>query len=109
MDNTQLPAEVEIEIAAKAEAIFERMKEHSESEWEVKYAEGFAEGWADCATEYATKLHHAEKDRQYAYEEMTKARSYFNDARALLEKAASVIEPMSKKLYNEIKTFLDGK
>jgi post-segregation antitoxin (ccd killing protein) len=62
MGNTQLPAEVEIEISAKADAIFENMKEHAESEWDVKYAEGFAEGWADCATEYASKLHRAQQE-----------------------------------------------
>lgn len=58
----QLPAEVEKEISDKAEAISARMKEHAESEWDVKYAEGFAEGWADCATEYATKHHQAQQE-----------------------------------------------
>jgi flagellar biosynthesis/type III secretory pathway protein FliH len=109
-DNTQLPAEVEIEIAAKAEAIFERMKEHAESEWDVKYAEGFAEGWADCASEYAAKLHDSDQKIELLMKARKSEAEFIDKAIALLGKLVTNQHAfiLPEKIHNEIKTFLDG-
>jgi flagellar biosynthesis/type III secretory pathway protein FliH len=110
--DTQLPAEVENEITAKAEAIFKNMKEHAESEWDVKYAEGFAEGWADCATEYAIKLHQLKQEFGTVSTMFLDLDTKHEQARALLQKFISRHEAgllPDQFIYNEIKQFLYGK
>jgi hypothetical protein len=134
-NNTQLPAEVleRIDLEAKQfafsnyvhagnnpEAKFEDVRTWpyaaQVSYFSIKnYLDSDSKCWLykepTIFTECATKLHQAGKDRQYAYEEMTKARSCFNDARTLLEKLVSNKHAfiLPQQIENEIKTFLDGK
>lgn len=81
--NPELPAEVEKQLTEKAEAIYEKLKEHAEGERDIAYAEGFTEGWYDGAASYAIKLHQAEQEntelRRWkieAAELLTKIHSY---------------------------------
>jgi hypothetical protein len=109
--NTQLPAEVLEDINVKAE-IYANVQHGSKDKFTPAPAswEDSRDDYIAGATEYATNLHQAGKDRQYAYEEMTKARSCFNDARTLLEKLVSNKHAfiLPQQIENEIKTFLDG-
>lgn len=114
MDNTQqLPDEVKIEIDNKAGEYADQMHGYVGDDIHV--------GYIASATEYATKLYPVEQENkkliqvlleteQAKRDELQKA---FETARAFLEKVISrhegVLIITDPDLYNEIKTFLDGK
>ena len=125
MDNTQLPAEVD-----------KRQQQLEDDPGvSIAYIEGFKEAKNLVATEYATKLHHAQQEiesltnqlknhSKVADENMKLLRQENEDKDLLIEmynvkhnKARALIEKMNAKygalhheaLANEIKQFLDGK
>jgi hypothetical protein len=102
MANTQLPAEVVTDIHTKADTYIKSSDDEG-TEWGA-YVAG--------AAEYATKLH----DRDQKIELLTKARKseaeFIDKAIALLSKFISRHEAgllPDRFIYDEIKTFLDGK
>jgi hypothetical protein len=113
MANTQLPAEVVTEIHAKAD-VYIASSEDEGTEW-AAYVNG--------ATEYAIKLHHAHQEIESLTNQLKGHAGVSNENIKLLkqenEKARSLLEKFISRheggllpdrfIYNEIKTFLDGK
>jgi hypothetical protein len=120
--NTQLPAEVVLQIQKEAEAYAN--KTFAGRTFSTPHAIRYHQ-YIEIATEYATKLLHAQQateekidkalhaERNKMQKRLTESEiewaGKLHQAHALLTKVAAVAEPVSKKLYNEIKTFLDGK
>jgi hypothetical protein len=99
MDNTQLPDEVSQAIEMKGQELLA-----FEPDNRLAYRKG--------ATEYATKLHKVEKALEL-YKQADKTNS------DLIERAVTLLEKVKSRheagllpdrfIYNEIKSFLDGK
>lgn len=124
MDNTQLPAEVGLTITKAA-------IEYSNSL--PFFSNEIREAWESGATEYATKLHQEQQDKDRLKEELDTAilanenlisrmegwqkqlhevQKDRDAARTLLSKVIlrhEMDELPDRLLYNEIKSFLDGK
>jgi hypothetical protein len=119
MDNTQLPAEVSSKIELQAHDAASSLYSPNNYNEFTSYQSGYAKG----ATEYATKLHQANKDKlnlqmtiKGIEDQLTVERGKHNAARILLSKvyddfigATEMSENNTdKKLFKQIKQFLDG-
>lgn len=113
MDNTQLPAEV-------VNTIIQQSKEYAKKlQWPSTWStdrrggakEDAANDWQAGATEYATKLHQAEQERELWKKESIGKTEMLLESRVLLEKFLKKYDSLYEwkdGLYREIKTFLDG-
>lgn len=120
LNNTQLPAEVVEEIKVKAESIYPLIMAHT-------HTDGPRSGFIKGATEYATKMQQAQQEIESLTNQLKNHGKVagedkdlliemynvkHNTARTLLQKFISRHEAgllPDMFIYNEIKTFLDGK
>jgi len=112
----QLPDEVTKDIQNIAEAkmleMDRKIKEGVSEESRHHFLTGYTEGVAAGATEYAEKLHQAQQEYGKVSTMLLDLDAKHEQARALLQKFISRHEAgllPDRFIYNEIKTFLDGK
>jgi hypothetical protein len=116
-NNTQqLPAEVAKDIQRLAESklleMDRKIKEGVSEESRHHFLTGYTEGVAAGATEYATRLHQVQQEFGRVSTMFLDLDTKHEQARALLEKFISRHEAgllPDRFIYNDIKSFLDGK
>jgi hypothetical protein len=119
MDNTQLPAEVVERIELEAEGHKKRPHYSNGSPLSVCPQIYLKRGYIAGATEYAIKLHQERQERVHLQKENDIITGNYNELQAKCDTARTLLEKFISRheagllpdmfIYQEIKSFLDGK
>jgi hypothetical protein len=107
---SNLSKETEKQISDRGEKLTENLK--TDNPFNTGYVQGFIDGHESGATEYANQLHQAQQEFGRVSTMFLDLDTKHEQARALLQKFISRHEAgllPDRFIYDEIKTFLDGK